>query len=150
MKGVVIVDGTVPAGHEVTMGPGATRACAYPPCGHRLAVDAPPNQRYHHSKCRTADWKARKGSQTTAGTVQAVRSWVEPGDAQNAGSAGLSKRAAELREARQRGTVASDLRLQYARAVEVLAEYLRLLNIPAPERKAHEVMSRALPKGRRA
>ena len=141
------MDLTVAPGHEVMHGPGKSRPCAYGPCLHRLGVDAPPNQRYHHSKCRTADWKARKASQSVGGVV-AVRSYL--GDAQNAREAGLSKRALQLREQRQRGTVASDLRVQYGRAVEVLAEYLRLLNIAAPERKAHEVMARALPKGRRA
>jgi hypothetical protein len=160
MKGARIMDGTVPAGHEVTMGPGSLQAtgldprtslgreCAYPPCTRRLHPEDPPTKVYHHSKCRTAHWKLRKASQTASGVV-AVRAFGPSlGDAQNA-STGLSKRARELREARARGTVASDLRVQYARAVDVLAEYLRLLNIPRSEAKAHEVLSQALPKGRR-
>jgi hypothetical protein len=144
-----VFDGSAAPGHEVVHGPGQSRPCAYPPCGHRLAVDAPPNQRYHHSKCRTAHWKARKASQTASGVV-AVRAFGPSlGDAENGQETPLSKRARELREARARGTVASDLRVQYARAVDVLAEYLRLLNIPQSERRAHEVLSQALPKGRR-
>jgi hypothetical protein len=143
------VDQTVAPGHEVVHGPAGSRPCAYGPCGHRLSVDAPPNQRYHHAKCRTADWKARRASQTASGVV-AVRAFGPPeGDAQNART-GPSKRALELREQRLRGTVASDLRVQYARAVEVVAEYLRLLNIAESERVAHRVVSKALPRGRRA
>ena len=123
------------------------RPCANPECDRIIPAEAPRSKRFCESRCKTADWKARKASQSAGGVV-AVRSYV--GDAENAREAGLSKRALQLREQRQRGTVASDLRLQYARAVEVLAEYLRLLNIPGPERKAHEVLAEALPKGRRA
>jgi hypothetical protein len=124
------------------------RPCANPECDRVISASAPRSKHYCESRCKTAAWKARKASQTASGVV-AVRAFGPPaGDAQNA-STGLSKRARELREARARGTVASDLRVQYARAVDVLAEYLRLLNIPRSEAKAHEVLSQALPKGRR-
>jgi hypothetical protein len=125
------------------------RPCANPECDRVISASAPRSKHYCESRCKTAAWKARKASQTASGVV-AVRAFGPSlGDAENAQETPLSKRARELREARARGTVASDLRVQYARAVDVLAEYLRLLNIPRSEAKAHEVLSQALPKGRR-
>lgn len=150
------MDGSVEPGMQVNHGPGlfADRPCANPACNRTIPASAPRNKDYCEGRCKTAAWKARKSSQTVSGVV-AVRS-LGPGsgDAQNGPvvleQRPVSKRAAELRVARANGTVASDLRVQYARGVEVLAEYLRLLNIPQPERRAHEVLSQALPKGRRA
>jgi hypothetical protein len=33
------------------------RVCAYERCDELLPVDAPENQAFHHSRCRTAQWR---------------------------------------------------------------------------------------------
>lgn len=122
MRSVVIVDGTVAPGMEVGHGPGRVgRRCAYEGCGRGLGWDAPPNKRFCASKCRTADWKARQAEE------EAILRDIERivlGDAENGRSEAESKRAAELRELRKAGPVASDRRVQVSRAVESVAALL--------------------------
>lgn len=36
------------------------RVCEFPGCDVLLPVDAPPGQRFHAGRCRTADWKRRQ------------------------------------------------------------------------------------------
>lgn len=117
MRGaVVIVDGTVAPGLEVSMGPGQGRKCAYRGCSRMLGWDAPPTKRYCASRCRTADWKARRASGTAVGTVTLLPA---VGDGENG-----SARARELREQRRAGPVASDRRVQVSRATECVARML--------------------------
>lgn len=99
------------------------RECEFEPCAGPIAVEAPENQRYCSSRCRTAHWRARKA--TGEGNGPGRR-----GDAQN-------------------GRKRSGRQVSYRKAVRVLGEWLagegEGWTVDEAQGVAAGVLARALP-----